>query len=483
MDFEDAPSEKPTKVAIFFRRLQRFFKRVFRRPTWALPQVVLEEDLNESERPWRPFILWIERISAVLALSVVITSVVLLSRNWNSPCLTPLNAFILVCACLFTAWEVLFLVTIKNFGVVTIKIFLTIVSVALSAWGIVGIVWLAQSSAAGCMTTSPVLFGLSVAYVILFTLPMFLFFIYMVLQLLANLLLKVGVVKGVTAMVLTGKRPFRSSGNFLGVSVLGDKRTGKTSILRGLNKDAKTILPKGWSCRVIDENPSRFTLKASRVTIGEEDPTLQPLRTTDLVNADCVVVCFNLMDKRSFQSIKTLWLSHVVANCSVPIVLVGTTNTQEKQVTIVRRPEKLDASILPAPAEATTDQQRDFLRLPTSVWLRVFDFLPNNDLLHAQEVCKLWKELGRHSFVWKGRSTGQVTKGQVAHFMKEVRQLGVLKDSGFSGISGYFEVDFAHTDVASLWKRVIQLVLLNESKVKVWRGPQGRLEFGRAVVR
>jgi F-box-like len=120
--------------------------------------------------------------------------------------------------------------------------------------------------------------------------------------------------------------------------------------------------------------------------------------------------------------------------------------------------------------------------LSTSLVLRIFSFLPNADLVRAQLVCKLWAELGRHPFVWKTRSAGQVEKRQVRAWMRQIAAQGVLKTSGFSRIAAYHEVDCTSQDasgVISFWKNVSQLAQLNETKLYIARAQDGQLLFSR----
>ena len=119
----------------------------------------------------------------------------------------------------------------------------------------------------------------------------------------------------------------------------------------------------------------------------------------------------------------------------------------------------------------------------TSVLLRIFSWLPNGDLCRAMEACRLWHDMGRHSFSWKDRATCQVTVREVNAWMREVAQSRVLDRSGFRRISSLFEVQTPENaeQLVTLWKRVLQLVLQNETKIVVARagGARGGLQYSK----
>jgi hypothetical protein len=119
--------------------------------------------------------------------------------------------------------------------------------------------------------------------------------------------------------------------------------------------------------------------------------------------------------------------------------------------------------------------------LSTSVLLRVFSWLPNGDLCRVMECCRLWHDLGRHSFSWKDRATGSVSIAEVKAWMREVAQSRVLERSGFRQISGLCQVGTAEdaVPIVAMWRRVVQLVALNETKIVVTRagGQSGGLQY------
>ncbi len=99
------------------------------------------------------------------------------------------------------------------------------------------------------------------------------------------------------------------------------------------------------------------------------------------------------------------------------------------------------------------------------------------------EACRLWHELGRHAFSWKDRAAGAVAEREVRQWMREVAQSRVLERSGFRQISGLFEVEGPERaeQTVALWRRVVQLVLLNETKIVVTRagGAAGGLQYAK----
>lgn len=169
------------------------------------------------------------------------------------------------------------------------------------------------------MGSSPMLFGLAAAFVIVYFPLAVLAAAYFGTQIAAAGLIERRVLRGLPAALVAGFRTPRSP--FLGVSVVGDKGVGKTTLLKELNANSTRIFPPGTSCRVLDENPARYGVKANRTTFCEDTT----LRTTDLVNSDCVVIVFSFDDRRSFNSAKSVWFPHVVSYTAVPIVLVGMT--------------------------------------------------------------------------------------------------------------------------------------------------------------
>lgn len=438
--------------------------RLSRRPSW-LPPLLWSAADNDGKRPYSNFLRNLGVICAFVTAVYVLSTILLLSRSWNNVCgSVPLNVFTLVGSILALGATIVLLLTIARLSQL-LRLLLLLGCVVVFAWSLLGIVWLAQASGQGCMATAPTVFGLTVTYVILFTAPALVFIVVLLVQLVALYLVERGVVMGTTAYLLTGKRQKQQ---FLGVSVLGDKGVGKTTVLRGLHKTASQVFAKGIGCRIIDENSSRFTVKGGRITFGEETTE----RTTDLVNADCVVILFSLSDRRSFQAAKIHWFPHAVAHAPVPVVLVGTHGTNVPAQLVARALEKgsVPDSLLAVPEVS--------LQLPSSVLLRVFSYLPNRDLVACQSVCKLWKALGRHEFCWADRSAGQVRRSEVEAFMSEVANAKVLVKSGFPKIAAYVEVDGqADGDVAGLWRKVIYYVSLNESKLAVRRTAAGRLEF------
>ncbi len=128
------------------------------------------------------------------------------------------------------------------------------------------------------------------------------------------------------------------------------------------------------------------------------------------------------------------------------------------------------------------DEKTGVASLSTSVLLRIFSFLPNADLCRVTETCRLWRDLGRHFYCWKDRSAGVVSDGEVREFMRLIAKSKVLKRSGFVQFGGYFKFDHNNeSQVIAMWRRIVDLVQLNETKIVVSRdaGPSGGLQFSR----
>ncbi len=316
MDFDDDFGQRPpqSKAVLWCVRTGRRLERWLRWPSSFPPKIWLPEDLARTLPPC----VAISRSVALLGgLAFVIACIVVLYRAWNSVCGAPLNAFLVVAAVLVASWTAALFVFIRLLTQVVRAVFLVLCAAVLS-WCIVGIVWLSQASSNGCMSSSPMAFGLTAAFVIVYSAPAVLLAVYFAIQLVAVALIEKRVLSGMAAIIATGNRTARSP--FLGASVLGDKAVGKTTLLRLLDKKSAQIFPPGWTSRIVDESASHFSVKANRITFCEDGSRA---RTTDLLNADCVVVVFSLADRRSFSAAKLMWVPHALSYTAVPIVLVG----------------------------------------------------------------------------------------------------------------------------------------------------------------
>jgi hypothetical protein len=300
----------------WLRKAGRRIERALRWPRSFPPKIWLREDLEKTDAPWAQCVHVSQAVAMVLGLAFVIAAIVVMYRTWNNPCTVPLNAFVLVAAIVVIGWTVS-LLAVCRWLTQAARVALFAVSVVVFAWSLLGIVWLAQGSAGGCMGSSAMLFGLSAAFVIVYAPLAVLAAVYFGTQIVIAGLLERRVLRGLLAALVAGFR--RPHSPFLGVSVVGDKGVGKTTLLKQLNKQSSRIFPAGTSCRVVDENPARYGVKANRTTFCEDTT----MRTTDLVNADCAVIVFSFDDRRSFNSAKSVWFPHVVSHTAVPIVLVG----------------------------------------------------------------------------------------------------------------------------------------------------------------
>ncbi len=235
--------------------------------------------------------------------------------------------------------------------------------------------------------------------------------------------------------------------------------------------------------QIIDESPSRFTLKANRITFNEEDPTLTPLRVTDLINADCVVLVFSFADRRSFHAISRLWYPHAVAHCAVPMLVVGT-HADALGAPVAGTPissvRGLVHETLWAPPSET--EKWCMASVPTSIVLRVMSYLPNSDLTQAQLVCKLWYELGRHPFIWRRRATGTVSRRTVKQWLHTVAR-DEQRARG-ARVVGCVEVNCSRDApderaLVSCWRKVVSLAQLNETKLYMGRTEGGEVVYSR----
>jgi small GTP-binding protein len=109
--------------------------------------------------------------------------------------------------------------------------------------------------------------------------------------------------------------------------VIGDYAVGKSCLLSSFTKNK---FPREFyefapyddynACLVVDGKPINLCMCA----IPDQDmyDRLRPLRYT---NTDVFLICFSLIDKRSFENVETRWYPEVNHYCPItPIVLVGT---------------------------------------------------------------------------------------------------------------------------------------------------------------
>lgn len=481
-DFE--PGGRLEKAPSWLKHLLLAWNRVRVRVSAHVPPVALvEEDVllrHRSQRRWGSCVSAVLVGMALGGSGFVTAAAIMVGRTWQVSCNVPLGAYVIVALLLCLPLVALVFVVNWHFRRVH-KLLLAVVCATLFLWAVVG-VGLVAAADTSCRTDLNAVWGLSVAFVVLFMGPMLAATLYCTWQLLMGDALQRGVVVGdVLPRLLTGTKQPRNA--MLGVTVLGDTGTGKTSLLRGLHRLVPRVFPPASQSRLIDENPARFTIKANRITFNEEDPRANPLRTTDLVNADCVVLCFSLADRRSFQAVQSQWLPHAVAHSQVPLVLVGTHADVARANEPPRQPSQAQG---PVAAELLVPVQGcPVASLPTSVVLRVFSFLPNVDLAHAQRTCLQWRDLGRHPWLWRERTTGVVAPRKVRAWMSTVARERLMGSSAFSRIGAFFCVDCneqgAPDDRAlvRLWKRVAALALLNETKLYVARAADGEMLYSR----
>ena len=83
-------------------------------------------------------------------------------------------------------------------------------------------------------------------------------------------------------------------------------------------------------------------------TITDTEPADESRRTAAYQSADVVIICFSLVDKTSFNSVKTKWIKEVQQHCAnTPVVLIGTKSdllydgTRKKNFVTARQVDKL----------------------------------------------------------------------------------------------------------------------------------------------
>jgi|JI10StandDraft_1071094.scaffolds.fasta_scaffold1131326_1 hypothetical protein len=198
MDYDDEfeyGGNPRNKWAAWWNRLAVRADRLFRWPKALPPKLWLLDDLSKkSSSSLSRFVRACWWTLVFLGTAFEIASIIVMYRSWNTACSVPLNAFVLVAAALVAVWAVLLVVLVKTLSQMMRLLFVAAATI-MAAWTIVGIVWLAQSSAGGCQETAPMLFGMTIAFVVSFA-PLNLILLgYFAVQMIGVYLLQKRVVK------------------------------------------------------------------------------------------------------------------------------------------------------------------------------------------------------------------------------------------------------------------------------------------------
>ena len=108
--------------------------------------------------------------------------------------------------------------------------------------------------------------------------------------------------------------------------VVGDGAVGKTSLLVTYTTD---IFPYEYVPTIFDNFSCNVCIDGRLINLGLWDTAGQEdydrLRPLSYPNTDVFIICFSVIDKVSFQNVKTKWIPELCHHCPhVPVILVGT---------------------------------------------------------------------------------------------------------------------------------------------------------------
>ncbi|KAG5679660.1 hypothetical protein PVAND_009215 [Polypedilum vanderplanki] len=109
--------------------------------------------------------------------------------------------------------------------------------------------------------------------------------------------------------------------------LVGDEKVGKTSILKRIFENTFLAIPSGRTIYDIYTAPLKIEDENVDLTILDIACTenYDHWRPEHYVKADLFILCFSLVDTKSFVNIKSKWYAEVRQHCkTAPIVVVGT---------------------------------------------------------------------------------------------------------------------------------------------------------------
>ena len=194
MEYEDdfdAVSNKNNKLFVWWNRVLVRLDRFFRWPRFLPPKIWLPEDAANLHLPIVKFGLW---GLVCVTTAFVRACIVLLYRGWYDSCATPLNAFVVVAAVLSVSWGIALFFLGRTLSQ-TARLLFVLACVLVLAWVILGIIWLAQSASGGCMASAPMLFGVTVVFVVVYGASSIILLAYFGVQAISVALLQKRVIK------------------------------------------------------------------------------------------------------------------------------------------------------------------------------------------------------------------------------------------------------------------------------------------------
>lgn len=224
----------------------------------------------------------------------------------------------------------------------------------------------------------------------------------------------------------------RSSGASLKLVLLGDSRTLKTRFIETYGSEFHSQ-EQTVKTKINCADPWRYELQLtwvkdfSQLVLSEVNDAEHA--DFSLTGASACIICFSLTDRISWRHAREKWLPLAKRYCEgIPIVFVGT-NAEERDQLARRlklgKPKPSKASIGSTSKGAATEmvaspetfdedlgRELHICDLPAEVLLRSFDFLKLKDLLSAMLVCKQWRMIATHDYVWMHRPEAYVKKDE-----------------------------------------------------------------------
>ena len=127
---------------------------------------------------------------------------------------------------------------------------------------------------------------------------------------------------------LGGQKPIRRRNHgIVKVLMLGEPKVGKTTLLQALAREDIQPLAT-WEARRDSESVTVVVHKEDRAQTYIEKIAGSPFPTMAISACDSIILCFSLVDRRTWGTVKTYYLSNILAEIEKnqgyrPIILVG----------------------------------------------------------------------------------------------------------------------------------------------------------------
>lgn len=217
--------------------------------------------------------------------------------------------------------------------------------------------------------------------------------------------------------------------------VMGDGKVGRSTLIHVLARaDVQPL--KTWEPRQDSACVTVVVHKEDRSQTYVEEIGGMPFPAKSLSACDAVVLCFSLVDRRTWASIKNYYLKHVLAEVEKnqgyrPVFLVGTKSDVRDLLVKEAADQKRGQRKGPTPSAASPslqtperlqrpcpeDARCSVLSLPLNALFRVFDCLSTAELIAASLVCADWASAARHPYNWQSRAKGLVATAEVRAYL------------------------------------------------------------------